>query len=330
MQDIRHNWKIEEVVALFSLPFNDLLYMASTLHRRYFNPNQVQLSTLLSIKTGGCPEDCSYCPQSAHYTTGLEKETLLQKDTIIAAAQKAQEAGASRFCMGAAWRSLNERDMPKMEAIIEDVKALGLEVCVTLGMATTDQLKRLKQAGLDYYNHNIDTSPEHYERIITTRTFNDRLQTLSHIRDAGLNTCCGGIVGLGETLEDRAEMLRTLANLPGHPESVPINRLVPIAGTPLADVSPIDDIDFVRTIAIARIMMPASYVRLSAGRETMDNTMQALCFFAGANSIFYGETLLTAPNPEMNNDTALFKQLGITPLDLEEKPGVPAGKTCCA
>lgn len=328
MQDIRHNWNIEEVKSLFSLPFNDLLYKAASMHRRYFDPNQVQLSTLLSIKTGGCPEDCKYCPQSSHYNTGLEKEAFLEKEAIIAAAKQAKAAGASRFCMGAAWRSLHNKDMPKMEAIIEAVKALDLEVCVTLGMATKDQLGRLKQAGLDYYNHNIDTSPEHYEKIITTRRFQDRLDTLENIRAVGLHTCCGGIVGLGETLEDRVEMLRTLANLPAHPESVPINRLVKIEGTPLQEAHAIEDIDFIRTIAVARILMPQSVIRLSAGRESMNSAMQALCFFAGANSIFYGETLLTAPNPEVDKDKALLKQLGMEPLNYIADQTIPMQRVC--
>lgn len=315
MQDIRYNWETDEVKALFEMPFNDLLYRAASVHRHYFDPNRVQLSTLLSIKTGGCPEDCKYCPQSAHYKTELEKEAFLPKDEIVEAAKNAKAAGASRFCMGAAWRSLSDRDLPKMEEVIGEVKALGLEVCATLGMAEVNQLKRLKAAGLDYYNHNIDTSPDHYKNVITTRTFEDRLETLENIRNAGLHTCCGGIVGLGETEEDRGEMLRTLANLPIHPESVPINRLVKIKGTPLEQANDVDDIEFVKTIAVARIMMPRSYIRLSAGRESMSASVQALCFLAGANSIFYGEKLLTAPNNEQNSDMNLFKQLGIQPFD---------------
>jgi biotin synthase len=308
---IRHNWQEAEVNALFALPFNDLVFRAANVHRQNFDANEVQVSTLLSIKTGACPEDCKYCPQSAHYNTGLEKEPLIDLAKVINEAKKAKEAGASRFCMGAAWRSLNDRDLPEVAGMITAVKDMGLETCVTLGMVQKEQLQALKDAGLDYYNHNIDTSEEFYKEIITTRTYEDRLQTLENIRDVGLKTCCGGIVGMGEEVEDRAKMLITLANLPEHPESVPINMLVKVKGTPLDIAGNIDGFDFVRTIAVARIMMPKSYVRLSAGREAMSDEMQALCFFAGANSIFYGEKLLTTPNPKENEDKQLFSRLGI-------------------
>jgi len=308
---IRHDWSVPEVENLFSLPFNDLVFQAAATHRKYFDPNEVQVSTLLSIKTGACPEDCKYCPQSAHYDTGLKKEPLIDKVEVIAEAKKAKEAGSSRFCMGAAWRSVNNRDLPKLAEIIEGVKELGLETCVTLGMAKKEQLDKLKDAGLDYYNHNIDTSEEYYKEIISTRTFDDRLETLENIRQAGLKTCCGGIVGMGEKISDRAKMLVTLANLPEHPQSVPINMLVKIDGTPLDITADIDHFDFIRTIAVARIVMPQSYVRLSAGREQMNDQMQALCFLAGANSIFYGEKLLTTPNPSENEDKELFARLGI-------------------
>jgi biotin synthase len=307
----RHNWQAAEVEQLFAMPFNDLVFKAASIHRRNFDPNEVQVSTLLSIKTGACPEDCKYCPQSAHYDTGLKKEPLIDVSAVVAEAKKAKEAGSSRFCMGAAWRSLNDRDLPKVAEIISAVKDLGLETCVTLGMAKQEQLQQLKDAGLDYYNHNIDTSEEYYKEIITTRTYDDRLQTLENIRNSGLKTCCGGIVGMGEQVEDRAKMLVTLANLPQQPESVPINMLVKVEGTPLDIVGEIDHFDFIRTIAVARIMLPKSYVRLSAGREKMNDQMQALCFLAGANSIFYGEKLLTTPNPSENEDKELFKRLGI-------------------
>ncbi|PIR37700.1 MAG: biotin synthase BioB [Alphaproteobacteria bacterium CG11_big_fil_rev_8_21_14_0_20_39_49] len=309
--NIRHNWKNQEVEALFALPFNDLVFKAAAVHRENFNPNEVQVSTLLSIKTGACPEDCKYCPQSAHYDTGLKKEPLIDVAKVKGEAQKAKDAGASRFCMGAAWRNLNDRDLPKVEEMISEVKSLGLETCVTLGMVKKEQLSRLKDAGLDYYNHNIDTSEEYYSKIISTRNFSDRLETLKNINEAGLKTCCGGIVGMGETLQDRVKMLSTLANLPEHPESMPINMLVKIEGTPLELEAEIDPFDFIRTIAVARIMMPKSYVRLSAGRENMNDQMQALCFLAGANSIFYGEKLLTTPNPKENEDKKLFSRLGI-------------------
>lgn len=308
---IRHDWTREEVAALFALPFTELMYQAQSVHRQHFNPLEVQVSTLLSIKTGGCPEDCAYCPQSAHFDTPVNASKLMQADTVIQEATKAKAAGATRFCMGAAWRSPKERDMPALTEMIRGVKALGMETCMTLGMLSKDQAGALKDAGLDYYNHNIDSSEEFYKEIITTRTYQDRLDTLAHVREAGMNVCCGGIVGMGETREDRAEMLRTLATLPGHPESVPINMLVQVSGTPLDGKEGFDPIEFVRTIAVARILMPASYVRLSAGRETMDDSTQALCFMAGANSIFYGEKLLTTPNPETDKDKALFARLGI-------------------
>lgn len=312
MSIIRHDWKLEEINALFSLPFNDLMYQAATIHREHFSPNEVQVSTLLSIKTGSCPEDCKYCPQSAHYNTGLEKEDLLAVDAIVETAQKAKEAGATRFCMGAAWRQVHDRDMPYLQEVIEQVKALGLETCVTLGMLREDQAKQLKDSGLDYYNHNIDSSERVYKDVITTRSYEDRLQTLENIRNAELKTCCGGIVGLGEDVEDRAQMLLTLATMPEHPQSVPINLLVKVEGTPLFENQEVDIFDFIRTIAVARIIMPRSYVRLSAGRESMSDEAQALCFMAGANSIFYGDTLLTTSNPAAHEDRQLLARLGMT------------------
>lgn len=308
---IRHNWSVNEVNALYQLPFNDLLFQAQCTHRQYFDPNQVQVSTLLSIKTGACPEDCSYCPQSARYDTGLEKERLLEIDKVIERAKEALAAGSTRFCMGAAWRNPKERDMPYVVNMVKEVKKLGLETCMTLGMLSRDQALALKQAGLDYYNHNLDTSPEFYGDIITTRTYQDRLDTLNNVREAGMNVCSGGIVGMGETVSDRSGLLVQLANLPQHPESVPINMLVKVAGTPLAKVDDLDEFEFIRTIAIARIMMPKSYVRLSAGREAMSEQTQALCFMAGANSIFYGCKLLTTSNPETHEDVRLFNKLGI-------------------
>ncbi len=312
----RHDFSVEEISKLFALPFNDLMFKAAEIHRQFHNPNAVQISTLLSIKTGSCPENCKYCPQSAHYNTGLEKESLMAIDKILEAAKAAKEAGASRFCMGAAWRNLHDRDVEKICHIVDEVKKTGLETCMTLGMLTDSQSKKLKEAGLDYYNHNIDTSPEFYSEIITTRSFEDRLNTLKNVREAGLNVCSGGIVGMGETREDRAKMLIVLANLPQHPQSVPINMLVRVAGTPLAEKQEqeLDQFEFIRTIAVARIMMPKSAVRLSAGRENMNEQTQALCFLAGANSIFYGEKLLTTSNPEMERDQNLFKKLGINPL----------------
>ncbi len=310
--EFRHDWTREEVEALFALPFSDLLFQAQTVHRRHFDANKVQLSQLLSIKTGGCPEDCKYCPQSARYDTGVKAEKLMEIEAVIEAAKAAKEAGATRFCMGAAWRSPKDRDLDKVCAMVEGVKALGLETCVTLGMLEETQAERLKSAGLDYYNHNIDTAPEHYGDIITTRTFEDRLRTLENVRAAGINVCCGGIVGMGEGRQDRAGMLVTLANMPKHPESVPINMLVQVEGTPFFGQEQLDVLEFVRTIAVARIMMPASYVRLSAGREAMSDEAQALCFLAGANSIFYGEKLLTTPNPKDSDDAKLFARLGIS------------------
>lgn len=309
--NLRHDWQIEEILDLFAMSFNDLIFKAALIHRQNFNHNEVQISTLLSIKTGACPEDCKYCPQSAHYDTGLKKEALMDVQQILAKAKEAKEAGAERFCMGAAWRNLNDRDVGKMCDIIGKVKEQGLETCVTLGMATKEQLLKLKDAGLDYYNHNIDTSEDYYANIITTRRFQDRLDTLNNINEAGLKTCCGGIVGMGESLADRAKMLQTLANMESHPESVPINMLVKILGTPISASEDIAPFDFVRVIATARILMPKSYVRLSAGRENMSDTMQALCFFAGANSIFYGEKLLTTNNPQMAKDQNLMSSLGI-------------------
>ena len=309
--NIKHDWQVEEVLQLFALPFNDLIFKAAEIHRQFHDPNKVQISTLLSIKTGSCPENCKYCPQSAHYNTGLEKASLMDVEKILEAAEAAKQAGASRFCMGAAWRSLHDRDVEKICDIVEKVKDTGLETCMTLGMLTESQSHKLKDAGLDYYNHNIDSSEEFYSEIISTRNFADRLKTLQNVREAGLNVCSGGIVGMGEQREDRAKMLIVLANLPKQPESVPINMLVKVKGTPLETVPDLDPFEFVRTIAIARIMMPQSAVRLSAGRETMNEQVQALCFLAGANSIFYGEKLLTTANPEIERDQQLFKKLGI-------------------
>ncbi|MGC1444286.1 MAG: biotin synthase BioB [Xanthobacteraceae bacterium] len=316
----RHDWTREEVRALFDLPFPDLMFRAQSVHRQHFDPTEVQISTLLSIKTGGCPEDCAYCPQSARYDTGVEADKLMALDAVLAEARAAKNGGASRFCMGAAWRSPKDRDLDSVCAMVEGVKALGLETCATLGMLTGPQAQRLKTAGLDYYNHNLDTSPEFYDHIITTRTYQDRLETLDHVRDAGIHVCCGGIVGMGETREDRVGMIATLARLPVHPESVPINMLVKVAGTPLADQgsphSPaLDPIEFVRTIAAARIAMPCSVVRLSAGREDMSEETQALCFLAGANSIFYGPKLLTTPNPGPDRDRELMERLGLSPME---------------
>ncbi len=312
--DIRHNWTTEEVETLFSTPFNDLLYKAQSVHRRNFAANEIQISTLLSIKTGGCPEDCAYCPQSAHYDTGTNKDKLLDIDSVLAAAHEAKKEGATRFCMGAAWRSPSDKDLNAVCKIVEGVKELGLETCVTLGMLKEEQAKKLRQSGLDYYNHNIDTSKNYYGKIITTRTYEDRLRTLSNVRDAGINVCSGGIVGMGETRLDRIEMLTTLATLPAHPQSVPINMLVAVKGTPLADTPEIDIIEFARTIAVARIMMPASIVRLSAGRNVMTDEAQALCYAAGANSIFYGDELLTTDNPARKADLSLFDRLGLKPM----------------
>ena len=308
---MRHDWTRDEVRALMALPFPELIYQAHTVHRAAFDPAEVQISTLLSIKTGGCPEDCAYCPQSVHHDNGLAAGKLMAVDAVLAQARAARDAGAERFCMGAAWRSPKDRDLDAVCAMVEGVRALGLETCVTLGMLTRQQAQRLADAGLDYYNHNLDTSPEFYGDIITTRTYADRLETLGHVRDAGIHLCCGGIVGMGETLDDQAGLICELANLPRHPESVPINMLVRVAGTPLGAAEAVEPIDFVRVIAAARIMMPASRVRLAAGREGMSDETQALCLLAGANSIFYGARLLTTPNPEEDRDRALLTKLGM-------------------
>ena len=308
---LRHDWSGEEVRALFDLPFSDLIYKAQTVHRECFDANQVQMSTLLSIKTGGCPEDCAYCPQSAHYEAGVQAERLMQVEAVLDEARRAKAAGATRYCMGAAWRSPKDRDIEAVCDMVEGVRALGMESCVTLGMLSAGQAERLAEAGLDYYNHNLDTSEEFYGEIITTRNYQDRLDTLAHVRAAGINVCCGGIVGMGEGRHDRAELLRTLANLPQHPESVPINNLVQVEGTPLHGAEPLGALEFVRAIAVARILMPRSMVRLSAGREEMSDETQALCFLAGANSIFLGDKLLTTANPLPDSDTALLDKLGV-------------------
>ncbi len=309
--DIRNNWTKEEVLSLFGLPFNDLLFQAQAVHRANFDPVEVQASTLMSIKTGACPEDCKYCPQSVRYDTGLEREAVVELEPVLEAARAAREGGATRFCMGAAWRRPKDRDLDAVIEMVKGVRELGMETCLTLGMLTDAQARRLKGAGLDYYNHNLDTSPEHYPEIISTRTYEDRLETLGHVRDAGLKVCCGGIVGMGETRADRAGLLLELANLPEHPQSVPINNLVQVPGTPLAGTPAIDPLEFVRTIAVARVMMPASVVRLSAGRTEMSDELQALCFLAGANSLFYGEKLLTTGNPEAARDRELLQRLGL-------------------
>jgi biotin synthase len=308
---VRNDWTLTEVQGLFALPFMDLVFRAQTVHRRFQAPNRVQISTLLSIKTGACPEDCAYCPQSVRFDTGLPAEELLELNEVAARARAAKQAGATRFCMGAAYRSPKPKDLRKVIAMIREVKALGMESCATLGMLTPEQAQDLKAAGLDYYNHNLDTSPKYYEKIISTRTYQDRLDTLEAVRDAGMNVCCGGIVGMGEQAEDRAELLHILATLPAHPESVPVNQLVRVAGTPLADTERLDPFDFVRTIAVARILMPLCHVRLSAGRNEMSDELQALCFLAGANSIFYGEKLLTTGNPDTEHDQSLFRRLGL-------------------
>jgi biotin synthase len=312
---LRHDWTRDEVRALFALPFPALIFRAAQVHREHFDPTEVQISTLLSIKTGGCPEDCAYCPQAAQYDTGVKAEKLMSLDAVLSEARAAKAGGASRFCMGAAWRSPKDRDLDSVCAMVEGVKALGLETCATLGMLTGEQAARLKASGLDYYNHNLDTSPEYYGAIITTRTYQDRLDTLDTVRHAGIHVCCGGIVGMGEGLDDRVGMIATLAGLPVHPESVPINMLVQVEGTPLADARKLDPFDFVRTIAVARITMPASMVRLSAGREDMSEEVQALCFLAGANSIFYGPKLLTTPNPDRDRDIQLLDKLGLRPME---------------
>jgi len=312
INDNRNNWKLDEIEHLFNLPFNDLIYQSHSIHRQYFDPNQIQVSTLLSIKTGACPEDCSYCSQSSKNNTGLERERLLPLAEVIQAAKEAKNNGASRFCMGAAWRNPTDKSLDKVIAMVEAVKALDMETCVTLGMLNKSQALKLKDSGLDYYNHNLDTSPEFYGEVITTRTYQDRLETLNHVREAGINVCSGGILGMGETRRDRARLLQELANLPKQPESVPINDLVQIKGTPLDGVDKLDPFEFVRTIAVARILMPKSYVRLSAGRTEMNDEMQALCFFAGANSMFYGERLLTTDNPGETHDQHLFQRLGLS------------------
>ena len=322
---LRHDWTLPEVEALFAMPFVDLLFHAQRVHRQHHEPSTVQMSTLLSIKTGACPEDCKYCSQSVRYDTGLERETLLEIEQVMDSARRAKEAGATRFCMGAAYRSPKPKQVAAIAQMIREVRALGMETCATLGMLTPAQAVELKSAGLDYYNHNIDTSPEYYDKVITTRTFQDRLDTLEAVREAGLKVCCGGILGMGETTTDRANMLITLANLPVHPESVPINQLVPIPGTPLHGKTGVDPFDFVRTIAVARLMMPAAHVRLSAGREAMSDELQALCFMAGANSMFYGEKLLTTGNPDVERDRQLFARLG---LKAEEFKGADSAHEC--
>lgn len=318
--EVRHNWTVAEVRALLEKPFMDLLFEAQQVHRQYHPHNYVQVSTLLSIKTGACPEDCKYCPQSAHYRTDVDKERLMEVERVLDAAQKAKNSGSTRFCMGAAWKNPKARDMPLLKEMISGVKDMGLETCMTLGMLTPEQAKELADAGLDYYNHNLDTSPEYYGNIITTRTYQDRLDTLSHVRDAGMKICSGGIIGMGESANDRAGLLVELANLPVHPESVPINMLVKVKGTPLEQVDNVEPFDFIRLIAVARIMMPESAVRLSAGRENMNEQMQTLCFMAGANSIFYGCKLLTTPNPSEDKDMQLFRKLGINSRQVVQKP----------
>ncbi|WP_334323307.1 biotin synthase BioB [Gilliamella apicola] len=310
---IRHDWVLSEVMDIFQLPFNDLIFKAQTIHRQYFDANKVQVSTLLSIKTGACPEDCKYCPQSIHHDTGLEKEKLLEVQRVVEEAKAAKAVGATRFCMGAAWKHPTNRDMPYLLEMVKGVKALGMETCMTLGLLSQLQAYALADAGLDFYNHNLDTSPEFYQQIITTRTYSERLQTLAYVRQAGIKICSGGILGMGETLKDRANLLIQLANLDQHPESVPINNLVKVKGTPLANEKDIEPFDFIRILAVARIMMPKSYIRLSAGREQMNEQMQALAFLAGANSIFYGDKLLTTSNPQVDKDNALFLKLGISP-----------------
>ncbi len=313
----RHDWTLEQARSLYGAPFNDLLFAAHTVHRRNFDANRIQISRLLSIKTGGCVEDCGYCSQSAHHASGLKASKLMAVEKVLDEARKAKAEGATRYCMGAAWREPKARDMDQIVAMIEGVKALGMETCMTLGMLGDDDARRLSKAGLDYYNHNIDTSERYYNAVITTRTFQDRLDTLERVRAAGMKVCCGGILGMGEGANDRVDMLVTLANLAEHPESVPINLLIPIDGTPLAGAARLDTIEFVRTIATARIMMPRSFVRLSAGRTEMTDEMQALCFFAGANSIFAGDRLLTADNPDSDADAALFGRLGLSPMALD-------------
>ena len=333
---IRHDWTREEVLALFDLPFPELMQRAGAVHRERFDPTEVQVSTLLSVKTGGCPEDCAYCPQAARYDTGVQAQKLMSLDEVLDKARAAKSAGASRFCMGAAWRSPKDRDIPKVAEMIREVKALGLETCATLGMLKADQAVALRAAGLDYYNHNLDTAPEFYGDVIKTREYQDRLDTLGHVRDVGMKTCCGGIVGMGESRAQRAGLLQALANLPAHPDSVPINRLVQVEGTPLKGTALLDPFEFVRTIAVARIVMPASMVRLSAGRAEMNDELQALCFLAGANSIFYGEKLLTTGNPDVEADQALFQRLGLRPMEVVQESNtvhadiVAPAQTCAA
>ncbi|WP_110685042.1 biotin synthase BioB [Salinicola aestuarinus] len=312
-EPLRHDWQRHEIEALLTLPLNELLFRAQSVHRQHFDPNAVQISTLLSIKTGACPEDCKYCPQSGHYNTGLRREKLMQVEAVLEEARRAKTVGASRFCMGAAWKNPRAKDMPYVLEMVRGVRAMGLETCMTLGMLTRDQAEALEAAGLDYYNHNLDTSPEYYGEIITTRTYADRLETLDHVRQSGMKICSGGILGMGESINDRAGLLQQLANLPTHPESVPINMLIRVQGTPLENVEDLDPIDFIRTIATARILMPASHVRMAAGRELMSDETQAMAFFAGANSIFYGERLLTAQNPQAAHDKRLFERLGLYP-----------------
>jgi biotin synthase len=330
----RTDWTREDIAALFDLPFNDLMFEAQTIHRANFPRNEVQLSTLLSIKTGGCPEDCGYSNQSASAESGLKAEKLMSVQSVMQAAAQAKDAGSSRFCMGAAWRNPKERDMPAIVSMVKGVRQMGMETCMTLGMLTEGQAKTLADAGLDYYNHNIDTSPEHYEKVITTRTFDDRLETLENVRNSGINVCSGGIVGMGETREDRVGFLHALATLPEHPQSVPINALVPVKGTVLGNMladtplAKIDEIEFVRTVAVARIVMPQSMVRLSAGRESMSEACQALCFMAGANSIFTGDRLLTTPNAGDNADTALFAKLGVVPMQAAPQPALEESLCC--
>ena len=317
----RHDWTRDEIEALLALPFTELLHRAGSAHRQHFDPAEVQVSTLLSVKTGGCPEDCGYCPQAARYHTSVDATKLMSTDAVLEKARQAKAAGASRFCMGAAWRSPKDRDIPKVAEMIREVKALGLETCATLGMLSGQQATALKDAGLDYYNHNLDTAPEFYGEVIHTRDYQDRLDTLALVRDAGMKTCCGGIVGMGESRAQRAGLLQALANLPAHPDSVPINRLVQVAGTPLMGTAELDPFEFVRTIAVARLLMPRSMVRLSAGRESMSDELQALCFAAGANSIFHGEKLLTTGNPDVERDRALFERLGLRPMPMQAASG---------
>ncbi|ANB01756.1 biotin synthase BioB [Ectothiorhodospira sp. BSL-9] len=321
MAETRHDWTVDEILTLLDRPFNDLLFEAHTIHRAHFDPNQVQVSRLLSIKTGACSEDCGYCSQSAHNDADVERERLLPVEEVLAEARKAKDEGATRFCMGAAWRNPTDKNLERVIEMVRGVREMGLETCMTLGMLTEMQARRLKESGLDYYNHNLDTSPEYYGEVITTRTYQDRLDTLAHVREAGINVCSGGILGMGESRRDRASLLQQLANLPRHPESVPINNLVPVEGTPMADAQPVDPLEFVRVVAVARIIMPTSHVRLSAGRSEMSDEMQAMCFFAGANSIFYGEKLLTTANATENHDQQLFRRLGVNTLEVEHKAG---------